>query len=125
MIRRLRELFGKKLQKVPHFKRKHEKSSIWPRRGTFFVDTTVYRRLGQLFSKRLQTVPYLPKKREKSSTWLKVDTFSTKLPCFVVWVNFSAKSCKKCLISQKSMKNSRFGQNLQLFGAEYHVLKFG
>ena len=31
---------------------------------------------------------------------------------------------KKCLISRKSMKNRRFGQNLQLFRAEYHVLKF-
>ena len=29
--------------------------------------------------------------------------------------NFSTRSCKKCLISWKTTKNHRFGQNLQLF----------
>ena len=83
---------GKKLQKVPHFAKKHEKSSIWAKLATFFVDTTVFRGLVQLFGKRLQNVPYFPKKREKSSIWGKVDTFSRKLPCFLVWLNFLAKS---------------------------------
>ena len=30
-------------------------------------------------------------------------------------MNFSARGCKKCLVSWKSTKNRRFGQNLQLF----------
>ena len=92
MFRRLGQLSGKKLKKVPHFAKKHKKSSIWPKLATFFVDPTAFRRLGQLFGKRLQKVPHFPKKREKSSIWLKLATFSTKLPYFVVWVNFSAKS---------------------------------
>ena len=29
------ELFGKKLQKVAHFVKKHEKSSIWRKLATF------------------------------------------------------------------------------------------
>ena len=43
--------------------------------------------------------------------------FSSRLPCFVVCVNFSAKSCKKYLIWRKSMKNRRFGQNVELFSS--------
>ena len=30
MFRRFRQVFRKKLQKVAHFVKKHEKSSIWP-----------------------------------------------------------------------------------------------
>ena len=35
MFRRFDELSSKKLQKVTHFVKKHEKSSIWPRTGKF------------------------------------------------------------------------------------------
>ena len=98
MFRRLRELFGKKLQKVSHLAKKHEKSSIWPKLATFFEQTTMFRRLGELSGKEMQKVPHFAKKHEKSWIWPKVDTSSRKLPCFVVWMNFSAKSCKKCLI---------------------------
>ena len=45
----------------------------------------------------------------------KTCNFSKKAPCFGVLTNFSAKSCKECLISRKNTKNRRFGQNLQLF----------
>ena len=34
-FRGLDELFGKKLQKVAHFVKNHEKSSIWPKLATF------------------------------------------------------------------------------------------
>ena len=37
------------------------------------------------------------------------------ISCFGVFINLSAKSCKKCLISSKTTKNHRFGQNLQVF----------
>ena len=62
-----------------------------------------------------QNVPHFAKKHEKSSIWPKLATLSSRLPCFGFSVNFSAKSCKKCLISRKRTKNRRFGQNLQLF----------
>ena len=35
MFRRVDQLFGKKLQKVAHLVKKHEKSSIWPKHSTF------------------------------------------------------------------------------------------
>ena len=83
-----------------------------------------FRRLGQLFSKKVQKDPHFAKKHEKSSIWPNCGTFSSKPPCLVVWVTFSGKGSKKCLISRESMRNRRFGQNLQLFGANYHVSTF-
>ena len=85
----------------------------------------MFRRLGELFGKKLQKVPHFAKKHEKSSIWPKLHTFASRLTCFGIWVNFSAKSCKPCLISPKSIKNRRFGQRFQLFGAHYHVSAFG
>ena len=82
------------------------------------------RRLGQLFGKKLQKVPRFVKKHEKSSIWPKVATFSSKLPSFCVWINFSAKSCKKCLISRRRTKNRPFGVNFQLLRANCHGSAF-
>ena len=45
----------------------------------------------------------------------KLCNFSNKLPCLCISINFSGKSCKKCLIWWKNTKNHRFGQNLQFF----------
>ena len=81
--------------------------------------------MGQLFSKKLQKVPYFAKKNEKSPILPKCATFSSKARCLRVWVNFSAKSCKKRLISRKSMKNRRLGQNEQLSLGNHHVSAFG
>ena len=69
----------------------------------------------ELFRKKLQKVPHFVKKHQKSSIWPKLCIFSNKLPCLCISMNFSAKSCKKCLISWKNTKNHRFGQNLQFF----------
>ena len=80
--------------------------------------------LSQVFRKKLQKVPHFGEKHEKSSIRQKCATFSTKPRCFVVWVNISAKSWRKCLISRKSMKNRRFGKNVQLFRANHHVSAF-
>ena len=75
--------------------------------------------------KKLQKVPHFAKKHEKSSIWAKLATFLSTLPCFGVWFNFSAKGCKTCLISRKSVKNRRFGEKLTLFRGNYHVSSFG
>ena len=194
----------RKFQKVPHFARKHEISSIWPNLATFsrklpwFVvwvnfsaksckkcltlrkskknrlffwklatsssklpwfgvcvnfsakgckncsiswkstknrrfgqnlqllgETTMVLRLGELFVRKLQKVPHLAIKHEKSSIWPKLATFSRELAWLGVMVNFWAESCKKCLISRKSTKDRGFGQNLQLFPANYHGSAFG
>ena len=39
-------------------------------------------------------------------------------------MNFSARSCKKCLISWKSTRNHRFGQNYATFWTNFHVFEF-
>ena len=62
-----------------------------------------------------QKVAQFVKKHEKSSIWPKLCNFSNKLACLCISMNFSGKSCKKCLISSKSTKNNPFGQNFQLF----------
>ena len=118
------ELFSKKLQKVPHFVEKHEKSLIWPKVCNFFEQTTMSLHFDQLFRKKLQKVPHFVKQQEKSLIWPKLATFSNKVPCLCVSMNFSAKGCKKCLVSWKSTKNHPFGQNFLTFRTNYHVFAF-
>ena len=54
----------------------------------------------------------------------KTRNFSNKLPCLDALVNFSAKSCRKCLVFWENSKNHRLGQNLQLFRTKFHVYAF-
>ena len=67
------------------------------------------------FQEKVTKRSHFVKKHEKSSIWPKLCNFSNKLPCLCISMNFSGKSCKKCLISWKSTENHRFGQNLHLF----------
>ena len=46
---------------------------------------------------------------------VKTCNFPNKVPCFYVSMNFSANSCKNCLISWESTKTHRFGQNYATF----------
>ena len=85
----------------------------------------MFRRFGQLFSEKLQKVPDFAEKHEKSSIRSKVATFSSKPPCFGVWVNFSVKKEKRCLVPRKNIGNRQFGQKLELFRANHHVSAFG
>ena len=163
MSRRLGHLFRIKLQKLPDFARKHEKSSIWPKCSTFWsrlpcFDVSVNfsaksckkclasrermknRRFGQnvkpsranhhvsvfgsTFQQKVAKSAHFARNHEKSSIWPKCASFSSKPRYFGVWVNFSAKSCKKCLTSRESIRNHRFGQNVQLFRANNHVSAF-
>ena len=78
----------------------------------------------ELLSKRLQRVAQFVKKHENSSIWPKLSNFSNKLPCLCIWMNFSGKSCKKCLISWKTTKNHRYRQKFATFWKNYHVFAF-
>ena len=124
MFWRFDELFSKKLQKPPHFMKKHENSSIWPKLCNFFEQSTMFWCLDELFSKRLQKAAHFVKKHEKTSIWPKLCNFSNKLPCLCISMNFSGKSYKKGLISWKRTKNHRFGQNFATFRTNYHVFAF-
>ena len=114
MFLRFDELFSKKLQKVPHFVKEHEKSSIWPKHSTFRTNWHVFLFWWTFQQKVARSASF----REKP--WKIIDLAkpwhsSNKLACFSVLINISGKSGKKCLISWKSLKNHRFGQNTQLF----------
>ena len=118
------ELYGKKLQKLPHFVKKHENLAIWPKLCNFFEQTTTFWCFDELLSKRLQKIAQFVKKHEKSSIWRKLCNFSNKLPCLCISINFSGKSCRKCLISRESTKNHRFGDMFATFRTNYHVFAF-
>ena len=124
MFWRFDALFSKKLQKQPHFVKKHENSSILPKLCNFFEQTTMFWCFDELFSQRLQKVAQFMTKHEKSSIWPKLCNFLNKLPCLCISVNFSGKSCKKCLISSKNTKNHPFGQIFATFLTNYHVFAF-
>ena len=109
MFLRFDELYDKNLQKLPYFVKKHENSSIWPKLCNFFEQTTMFWCFDEVLRKRLEKVAQFVKKHEKSSIWPNLSNFSNKLPCLCISMNFSGKSCKKCLISWKSTKNHRFG----------------
>ena len=61
---------------------------------------------------------------EKPSIWPKLCNFSNKVPYLCISMNFSEKSYKRCLISRKSTKNHRFGQNFEAFGTSCHGFAF-
>ena len=143
------ELFRKKLQKVRHFVKKHEKPSIWPKLASFGANyhvlafswtfqqevaksaiswkSTRNHRFGQnhasfrtnyhvfafrwTFKEKVGKSGSFREKARKIMDLVKTCNFLKTLPCFDVSMNFSAKSCKNRLISWKSTKTHRFGQN--------------
>ena len=114
MFRRFGQLFRKKLQKVAHFEKMHEKSSILPKLATFRENYHVSA-FWWTFQQKVAKSGSFRQKARVIIDLLKACNFSMKLPCLSVLVNFSAKRCKKWLISRKCTKNHRFCQNLQLF----------
>ena len=118
------EQSSKKLQKSCSCREKARKIIDWAKTCNFFEKTTMFWHFHEVFSKKLQKVPRLVKMHEKSSIWPKLWNFSNELPRPCISMNFSGKSCKKCLISWKSTKNHRFDENLQVFRTNYHVLAF-
>ena len=116
------ELFSKKLQKVPHFVKKHGKSSISRKLATFRKNYHVFTFRWTFRQTVAKTASFCEKARKLIDFGQNYATFSNKLPCFGVSMNFWAKGCKKLLNSWKSTKNHRFGQNYATFRTNYHVL---
>ena len=117
------ELLRKRLEKVVHLVKKHEKSWIWSKLATFRRNCHVFV-FRWTFKEKVGKSGSFREKARELMHFLKTCNFSKKLPCFDVSMNFSAKSCKKCLISWKNTKDHRFGQTMQLFRTNYHVLVF-
>ena len=119
----LDQLFGKTLQKVPHFVKQHEKSLIWPKLCNFWNKLQCLFPFDELSRKKLQKVRRLVRKHEKSSI-LSTCNFPRKLPYFDVSMNIAAKSCKKLLVPWESTKNHQFGQLFPTFLTKFDVFAF-
>ena len=117
MFMRFDKLFSKRLQKVPRFVKKHEKSSIWPKLATFRTNYHVLA-FRWTFQEKNEKLACFVKKHEHSSIWHKLATSRRNYHVLVFrWLlqEKVAKRWKKWLISWKMTKTHRFGLNLQLF----------
>ena len=105
---------------MPHSVEKHEKSSIWANFATFRTNYHVLAFRSTFQEKVAKSASF------RGKTWKTIDlaktcNFSRKLRCLGIFMNFSARSCKKCLISWKSTRNHRSGQIFITFRTNYHV----
>ena len=126
MFIRFDELFSKRLQKVPRFVKKHEKSSIRPKLATFRTNYHLLAFRWTFQEKNAKTGPF----REKARTLIdlaKTCNFSKKLPCFGIWMIIAGKSCKKVEKVAHFVKNdekSSIWPKLATFRGNYHVSAF-
>ena len=126
MFMRFDELFSKRLQKVPRFVKKHEKSSIWPKLATFRTNHHVVAFRWTFQEKNAKSGPF----REKARTLIhlaKTCNFSKKLPCFGISMIIAGKSCKKVEKVAHFVKNdekSSIWPKLATFRGNYHVSAF-
>ena len=116
--------FQEKVAKSASFRHKAREIIDLAKTLQLFEQTTMCLHFDELFRKKLQQVPHFVRKHDKSSISPNLCNFSNKLPCLCISMNFSGKTCKKCLISWKSRRNHRSGQNFASFRANYHVLAF-
>ena len=120
------ELFSKRLQKVPRFVKKHEKSSIWPKLATFRTNYHVLVFPWTFQEKNAKSGPF----RGKARTLIdlaKTCNFSKKLPCFGISMIIAGKSCKKVEKVAHFVKNdekSSIWPRLATFRGNYHVSAF-
>ena len=117
------EVFSKKLQKMPRFVKKHEKSSIWRKLATFPTNYHVLTLWWTCLRKVAESASF-SEKTLKIIDWAKTCNFSSRLPCLCIFMNFSERSCKKCFISWKSTRNHRFRKHYATFQTNYHVFAF-
>ena len=126
MFMRFDELSSKRLQKVPRFVKKHEKSSIWPKLATFRTNYHVLAFRWTFQEKNAKSGPF----REKARTLIdlaKTCNFSNKLPCFGISMIIAGKSCKKVDKVAHFVKNdekSSIWPKLATFRGNYHVSAF-
>ena len=106
--------FRKKLKEVPHFVKKQENPSIWSKLASFIANYLVLA-FSWTFQKEVAKSASFHEKARETIDLAKTFSFFSKLTCLGIFVNFSARSCKKCLISWKSTRNHWFGQNYATF----------
>ena len=105
----------KKLPKVASFREKARKIIDLAKACNFSKKLPCFGISMKLLQQKVTKSASFREKARKIVDLAKTRNFSNKLPCFDALVNFSAKSCRKCLVFWENSKNHRLGQNLQLF----------
>ena len=107
--------FERKVAKTASFREKARKLIDFVKTMQLFLTNYHVLVFRWTFQQKVAKSGSIREKARKSSIWPKLCNFSNKLPCLCISINFSGKSCKKCLISWKNTKNHRLGQNSQFF----------
>ena len=118
MFPRFGQLFSKKVEKVAHFVKNDEKSSIWPKLATFQGNYHVSTFLSTFQQKVAKSGSFCEGAR-KIIDLAKTSNFSSKLPCFGLLVNFWAKSESFREKARKIIdlaKTNNFSNKLPCFG---------
>lgn len=114
---------GKKLEKVFDFVKNHENSSIWLKLAVFRTSYHVLR-FSSGFQQTSTRKCMILRKPRKLIELAKTSNFSYKVPCFNVFIRFSAKSCKKLCDFVKNHENPLIWPKLSKIGRKYHLLDF-
>ena len=109
------ELFTKKLQKVPHFVKKHGKSSISPKLGTFRKNYHVFTFRWTLWQKLAKTASFREKEREFIDFAKAMQLFRTNYHVLVFQWTFEQKVAKSCSIRGEARKIIDLAKIFQLF----------
>ena len=121
MFRRFGQLFSIKAQKVAHFVKNNEKSSIWPKVATFRGNYHVSAFWSAFQQKNSKSGSFC-QKAAKNIDLAKTCNFSSILHCFSVLVNFSAKTFKAHFV--KKNEKSLILPKVEFFRGNYHISAF-
>ena len=117
------ELFRRKLQKVPHFVKKHEKSSIWPKLATFPTNYHVLT-LWWTFQRKVAESASFSEKTLKIIDWAKTCNFFEQSTMFMRFDELFSKRLQKVPPFVKKHEHSSIWPKLATFRRNYHVLAF-
>ena len=111
------------LQKVPHFVKKHEKSSIWRKLATFPTNYHVLTLWWTLQRKVAESASF-SEKTLKIIDWAKTSNFFEQSTMFMRFDELFSKRLQKVLRFVKKHEKSSIWPKLATFWANYHVLAF-
>ena len=109
------DLFRKNLQKVPHFLKKHDKSSISPKLATFRKNYHVFTFRWTLWQKLAKGSSFREKARKLIDLTKTMQLFPTNYHVLVFRWTFQQIVAKNCSIRAKARKVIHLAKTLQLF----------
>ena len=117
------EVVNRKLQRVPHFVKKHEKSSIWRKLATFPTNYHVLT-LWWTFQRKVAESASFSEKTLKIIDWAKTCKFSEQSNMFMRFDELFSKRKQKVPRFVKKHEKSSIWPKLATFRTNYHVLAF-